>query len=101
MSEQRPTSRIVTDILAYTVARLILVVALTAVIFFGAHLVGVADFPLVVAVLFAIVIALPLGIWMFGSLRRRATAGIAAVDERRCGDREELRARLRGETPSE
>ena len=101
MSEQRPTSRIVTDILAYTVARLILVVALTAVIFFGAHLVGVADFPLVVAVLFAIVIALPLGIWMFGSLRRRATAGIAAVDERRRRDREELRARLRGETPSE
>jgi ABC-type proline/glycine betaine transport system permease subunit len=89
----------VTDVLAYLVARLLLVAALAAAIFFGAHLLGVADFPLVVAVLFAIVIAMPLGIWMFGSLRRRATTSIAAVDERRRRDRAQLRARLRGEDP--
>jgi hypothetical protein len=60
---------------------------------------GVAEFPLVIALLFAIVIALPLGIWIFTPLRRRATASIAVFDERRRRDREELRARLRGETP--
>jgi Protein of unknown function (DUF4229) len=53
----------------------------------------------VVALLFAIVIALPLGIWMFSPLRRRATASIAAFDERRRKDRDQLRARLRGEEP--
>jgi antibiotic biosynthesis monooxygenase (ABM) superfamily enzyme len=84
-------------VLAYALARLLLVVALTAVIFGAGHLLGVRDFPLVVALLFAIVIALPLGIWIFAPLRRRATASIAAVDERRRKDREQLQARLRGE----
>jgi hypothetical protein len=60
---------------------------------------GLRDFPLVVALLFAIVIALPLGIWIFAPLRKRATAGIAAIDERRRQDREQLQARLRGEEP--
>lgn len=85
--------------LAYTLARILLVVALTAVIFGGAHLLGVREFPLVIALLFAIVIALPLGIWLFAPLRKRATASIAAVDERRRQDREQLQARLRGDEP--
>ena len=89
----------VVDVLVYVLARLLLVVALTAVIFGGAHVLGVAEFPLVIALLFAIVIALPLGIWIFTPLRHRATASIAVFDERRRRDREELRARLRGETP--
>ncbi|GFG52583.1 membrane protein [Mycolicibacterium agri] len=80
-------------------ARLLLVVALTAVIFGGGRLLGIRDFPLVVALLFAIVIALPLGIWLFAPLRRRATASIAAFDERRRREREQLRSRLRGEEP--
>ena len=87
------------DVAAYVAARLLLVVVLAAVIFGAGHLLGVRDFPLVVALLFAIVIALPLGIWLFAPLRRRATASIAAFDERRRKDREELRARLRGENP--
>jgi antibiotic biosynthesis monooxygenase (ABM) superfamily enzyme len=90
-------SRLVVDVLAYAVARLLLVVALTAVIFGAAHLIGVRDFPLVVSLLFAIVIALPLGIWVFAPLRRRATASIAEFDQRRRTEREQLRARLRGE----
>ncbi len=68
--------------LAYALARLLLVAVLTAVIFGGAHLLGVRDFPLVIALLFAIVIALPLGIWIFAPLRnapprasRRSTSG--------------------------
>jgi hypothetical protein len=59
----------------------------------------VHEFPLVVALLFALVIAMPLGMWLFAPLRRRATAGIDAATERRRHDRAPLRARLRGETP--
>jgi uncharacterized protein DUF4229 len=97
VSEDRPASRLVVDVLAYVLARLLLVVVLTAVIYGAARLIGLHEFPLVVALLFALVIALPLGIWIFAPLRRRATAGVAAIDARRRRDREQLRARLRGE----
>jgi antibiotic biosynthesis monooxygenase (ABM) superfamily enzyme len=99
VSDSRPGSRLVLDLAVYVLARLLLVVALTAVIFGAGHLLGVRDFPLVVALLFAVVIALPLGIWVFAPLRRRATASIAVLDERRRQDREQLQARLRGEEP--
>lgn len=101
MSDSRSLSRLVVDVLAYVAARLLLVVALTAVIFGVGHLLGVRDFPLVVAMLFALVVALPLGIWVFTPLRHRATASIAAFDERRRKDREQLQARLRGEESTE
>ena len=78
---------------------LALVVALTAVIYWTGRGLGVQEFPIVVALLFALVIAMPLGIWLFAPLRRRATAGIDAATERRRRDREQLRARLRGEAP--
>lgn len=93
------TGRMIFDVVVYTLARIVLVAALTAVIFYAARLIGVQQLPLVVALLFAIVIALPLSIWVLAPLRRRATAGIAAVDERRRTDREQLQARLRGTTP--
>lgn len=96
----RPGARMLTDVVVYALARLLLVAVLTGVIFGAAHLAGIAEFPLVVALLFAIVIALPLGIWVFAPLRRRATASMAVFDERRRTDREQLRARLRGEEPS-
>lgn len=99
MSDDRPGSRLVVDVLAYLLARLLLVAALAAAIFGAGHLLGVRDFPLVLALLFAIVIALPLGIWVFAPLRRRATASIAAVDARRREDRAQLQARLRGQDP--
>jgi hypothetical protein len=99
--DERPTGRLVTDVLTYLVARLLLVAALSVVIFYGAHVLGIDEFPLVLAVLFAIVIALPLGIWAFRPLRRRATASIAAVDERRRADRDQLRSRLQGDAPPE
>jgi hypothetical protein len=99
VSEDRRGARLVVDVLVYTLARLILVLVLTAAIFGVGRLLGVRDFPLVVALLFAIVIALPLGIWLFAPLRRRATASIAVFDERRRKDRDQLRARLRGEEP--
>ncbi len=102
MTDNQPapnTGRMIRDVVLYTLARLILVVALTAVIFYAAHLIGITEFPLIVAILFAIVISLPLGMWLLAPLRRRATAGIAEIDERRRADREQLQARLRGDKP--
>jgi hypothetical protein len=97
VSDRPSRSGLVVDVLLYVLARLLLVVVLTSVIFGAGHLLGVREFPLVVALLFAFVIALPLGIWLFAPLRRRATASIAVFDERRRKDREQLQARLRGE----
>ena len=84
------------DVLLYTVARLALVLALTAAIYFAAGVFHI-QVPLVVAMLFAIILALPLGLWLLKPLRVRATAAIAEVDERRRRDRDQLQARLRGE----
>ncbi|HET7667381.1 MAG TPA: DUF4229 domain-containing protein [Mycobacterium sp.] len=100
MPERTSRSSLVVDVSAYVLARLLLVIVLTALIFGAGHLVGVRDFPLVVAFLFALVVALPLGIWIFAPLRRRATASLAVFDERRRRDREQLQARLRGEQTS-
>jgi hypothetical protein len=100
VSARRPRSSLLVDVLVYALARLLLVVVLTAVIFGAGHLLGVRDFPLVVAMLFALVIALPLGIWIFAPLRRRATASVAVFDERRRKEREQLQARLRGDATS-
>ena len=87
----------VVDVLLYATARLLLVVALSGAIYGVARLLGVSQFPIVVAVLFALIIAMPLGIWLFTPLRRRATAALAIAGERRRREREQLRARLRGE----
>ncbi|MBB2769227.1 DUF4229 domain-containing protein [Mycolicibacterium monacense] len=97
MSEGRQGARLVADVLIYVGARLLLVAVLAAAILGVGHLLGLREFPLVIAILFALVIALPLGIWMFAPLRQRATASIAAFDEQRRKDREQLQARLRGE----
>lgn len=94
------SGRMVRDVVLYTLARLVLVAALTAAIVVIGSLIKV-QIPLVVAMLFAIVIALPLGVWLLAPLRRRATAAIAEVDERRRNDREQLQSRLRGEKPAE
>jgi len=87
----------VVDVLLYATARLLLVAALGGAIYGVARLLGVTQFPVVVAVLFALIIAMPLGIWLFAPLRRRATAALAIAGERRRAEREQLRARLRGE----
>ena len=96
---QSSTGRAAVGVLLYVAARLVLVAVVAAVIYWVGRLLGVHDFPLVIAVLFALVIAMPLGIWLFGPLRRRATAGLEVATERRRRDREQLQARLRGEAP--
>ncbi|OHU87252.1 DUF4229 domain-containing protein [Mycobacterium talmoniae] len=102
MSEpQTSTRRAVGDIALYATARLLLVAALSVVIYVVGRLLGIRDFPPIVALLFALIVALPMGIWVFAPLRRRATASVEAVSERRRRDRDQLRARLRGEEPPE
>jgi hypothetical protein len=96
---QSSAGRAAVSVVLYAAARLALVIALSAAIYATGRLLGLHDFPVVVAVLFALVIAMPLGIWLFGPLRRRATASLEVATERRRRDREQLRARLRGEGP--
>jgi Protein of unknown function (DUF4229) len=96
-NRQSSAGRAAVSVLLYVAARLALVALLTGVIFWTGRGLGLREFPLVIAMLFALVIAMPLGIWLFGPLRRRATAGIEVATERRRRDRDDLRARLRGE----
>ncbi len=91
-----PGRRLARNLALYTLARLVLVVLLTAVIMAGAWVVSV-QVPLIVAILFAIVIAMPLSLTLFKGLRGQVNSDIAAVDERRRRDKAQLRARLRGE----
>ncbi|GFG63368.1 membrane protein [Mycobacterium kubicae] len=88
----------VVDVVVYAVARLLLFVVLTAAIYGVARLLGLPEFPIVVAALFGLIIAMPLGIWVLRPLRLRATAALAEAGERRRRERDQLRARLRGET---
>ena len=97
ISDASRPARGVVAVLLYVSARLLLFVVVTGAIYGVALLLGVADFPLVVAALGGLIISMPLGMWLFGRLRRRATATLAAAGERRRREREQLRARLRGE----
>lgn len=84
------------DLALYTVARLGLVVVIAAIIIGVAALVNVSV-PLIVAALFALLIAMPLSLLLFKNLRTQVNKDIAAVDEKRRRDRAQLMTRLRGE----
>ncbi|WP_067567058.1 DUF4229 domain-containing protein [Nocardia sp. NBC_01503] len=88
--------RLAKHLALYTVARLGLVVVLAAIIMGVAAIVHV-DIPLIVAALFALLIAMPLSMALFKKLRTQVNKDIAAVDEKRRRDREQLMSRLRGE----
>ncbi|WP_416382235.1 DUF4229 domain-containing protein [Nocardia higoensis] len=81
----------------YTLARLALVAVIAAVVYGVARLVGV-QVHLLLAVLAAVLIAMPLSLILFKGLRGRVNADIAVVDAKRRQDKAQLRARLRGET---
>jgi hypothetical protein len=83
------------DLVAFTAARIALVVVLAGAIYFLGRAVGV-DVPILVAAFFAVIIALPLGMVLFRGLRDRVNVGIATVDAGRKAQRENLNARLRG-----
>ena len=85
-------SSLVGTLVAYTLARLGIVVAV-------AGLLVLAGVPLLLALLIGVVAALPLSMLLLRGLRKRVDAGVAAVQERRTAQREVLRARLRGDEP--
>ncbi|MGU3291958.1 DUF4229 domain-containing protein [Williamsia sp. M5A3_1d] len=84
-----------TALILYTVARLGLVIVLAALIYGIGHLAGV-DVPILVAAIFAVVTALPLGMLLFKRLRTDVNSAIAAVDADRRAKRDALQARLQG-----
>lgn len=90
-------NRVAFHVAAYMAARVLLAVVLTGVIYGVARLAGITQFPIVVAVLFALIIAMPLGMLVFAPLRRRATVALAIGGERRRRERELLQARLHGD----
>ncbi|WP_409428210.1 DUF4229 domain-containing protein [Mycobacterium sp. SMC-11] len=92
-----PLGRAVVDVAVYTAARLALVVVLTGVIYGVGRLLGLSDFPPIIAAMLALIVALPLGMWLFTPLRKRATESLTVAGERRRQEREKLQARLRGE----
>ena len=96
MTAPGPGSALARNLALYTIARLGLVVVIAAVILGVGWLLGVAV-PVLVALVFAVLIALPLSLVLFKSLRIRVNESIAAVDEKRRRDKAELRAKLRGE----
>lgn len=91
-----PGRRLARNLALYTVARLALVAVFAAVIVLVAHAVKV-DIPVIVALLFALIVAMPVSLLLFKRLRSRVNQDIAAVDERRRTDKAQLRARMRGE----
>lgn len=79
-AEKTAGSRGLVDVALYATARLLLAVVVTGVIYGVARLTGIAEFPVVVAALFGLTIAMPLGMWIFT----------------RCAGRPPLPWRLRG-----
>lgn len=84
------------DLLLYTGARLGLIAVVAAIIYFGAMLVGV-QVPILVAMVFALVVAFPLSLVLFKKLRIRVNEDISAVDAQRRRARQDLHAKLRGD----
>ena len=85
---------LVGPLVAYTLARLCLVGAVTG-------LLVLAGVPLVLAVLIGLVAALPLSMLLLRGLRKRMDAGLAVVREQRSAQQKVLRTRLRGDSPGE
>lgn len=82
--------RIVPWLLAYTLGRLAIAVALIALIW----VVGLPGFP---ALLFGLLLSMPVSLVLLRPVRDRLTEGLAARSVARRARKEELRARLSGE----
>lgn len=76
----------------YALARIALVGVIAAVL-------SVAGVPLLLSVLVGLIVALPLSLVVFRSLRARLDLALGEARRRRSTERESLRSRLRGEEP--
>ncbi|MCS3877537.1 putative membrane protein [Gordonia amarae] len=89
------TGSLVRAMVLYTLARLALVAVFTVVIMFVPRLFDV-EVPFIAALAFGVLIALPLGMFLFKGLRTDVNANIEAVDAERRRKHDDLQARLRG-----
>lgn len=80
---------------AYTLARLVLVVVVAVVIVLIGLAFGV-EVPWIVAGVFGVLIAMPLGLWAFKPLRLRVNAQIDSYNAERTAREQDLRDRMRG-----
>ncbi|MBD0020649.1 DUF4229 domain-containing protein [Gordonia pseudamarae] len=89
------TGSLIRAVALYTLARLALVAVFTLLILFVPRLFDVTV-PFLAALAFGVLIALPLGMFLFRSLRIDVNDNIAAVDAERRRKHDDLQARLRG-----
>ncbi|GAA3951314.1 DUF4229 domain-containing protein [Gordonia caeni] len=80
----------------YTLVRMGLVVVVAAIIV-GVGMLFDVEVPLLVAAVFGVLIALPIGMVAFKSVRLKVNQQIAEVDADRAARRSDLHARLRGD----
>lgn len=86
----------VRDIALYSFLRLVLFLVLTFIIHMVVVLLGMANyFPLLISMTLALILALPLSMFMFKGLRLRVTRQVAAWDADRQAHKQELRNQLR------
>ncbi len=78
------------DLVLYTLARVVLVGAITVVL-------ALVKVPLLVSLAIALVAGFPLSLLLFRGLNQRVTAGLAEHNRVRFDERQRLRAQLRGE----
>ena len=99
MSEEKEATAgsVALSVALYTLARLALVIIVAAIIMGVGALFGV-EVPLLVAAVLGLMIALPLGLVLFKSLRLRVNRQIAAVDDSRKKRHDDLQSRLRGQS---
>ncbi|WP_307810971.1 DUF4229 domain-containing protein [Tomitella cavernea] len=97
-AETQPSAKksLAKNLVFYTLARLALFAALTAIIMVVGS-VAVDEFPLLLAMVLALLVSLPLSMVLFKSMRMAVNKDIAAVDATRRAHRENLEAKLRGE----
>ena len=84
------TPHLARDLTLYLLARLGLIAVVATVLV-------LVNVPLLVSIAVAVVVGLPLGLLTLRKLNARVTAGLAARNERRAGERAKLRAQLRGD----
>lgn len=84
--------------MVFTALRVLLLAVLTVLIWWVGSPWGM---PLIVAMLFAIILQLPLAVLLFPAQRNRLTAELARAKERRTRERDRLWSELHGEDPGE
>lgn len=94
-----PGRKLAVDVVLYSAMRVALVAVIAAIVYGIGRAVGV-QIPIIIAALFALVIALPLGFVLFRGQRAKVNAGIGVVDDQRRTRRDDLRSRLRGNAAS-